>query len=560
LGQSKQPYQPITRRRLQLNTTNNTLKGFVVTAVAAALIAGCSNGTTNPPSPDTATDPANNPPVQSAEVGYPDQLTYWVPLNSNVSATMKDASEIAAYQEIEKITGTQVAFQHPPQGQELDAFNLMVSSGNVPDVIQYTWSSVAGGPDKAIADGTIIRLNELIEAHAPNLTKVLTDNPEYRKLITTDDGNIYVFPFIRGDDNLLTYNGLMLRQDWLDALNLPMPETIDEWYETLKAFKTGDPNQNGQTDEIPLLLDIPMTALNQAFLGAWGITDAFYQVDGQVHYGPIQPEFKEYLTTMSKWYAEGLIDPDYAATDGKLKDAKVTNNQLGAFAGYSGSSMGRYTELMKGSTPSFKLAGAPNVVLNKGERPLLGQKEAPFGGTGAAITKANAKPEETVKWLDFNYSEEGHMLFNFGIEGVSYELVDGYPTYTDEVMNNPDLPVTQAMAKYMLANYSGPFVQDARYMEQYAVLPEQQEAIATWMDADNSRWMPTLSPTAEESSRYASIMNDVKTYYDEMVNKFIMGVTPLDQFDKFVNTIQGMGIEEAIQLQQAGLDRFNSRE
>jgi putative aldouronate transport system substrate-binding protein len=102
-------------------------------------------------------------------------------------------------------------------------------------------------------------------------------------------------------------------------------------------------------------------------------------------------------------------------------------------------------------------------------------------------------------------------------------------------------------------------VQDRRYIEQYSALPEQKAAIETWMKADNSRLMPVISPTAEESTRYASIMNDVNTYYEEMVNKFIMGVEPISGFDKFVETIQGMGIEEAVKIQQAALDRFNSR-
>ena len=176
------------------------------------------------------------------------------------------------------------------------------------------------------------------------------------------------------------------------------------------------------------------------------------------------------------------------------------------------------------------------------------------------MTKANKFPAETVKWLDYKYGEEGHMLFNFGVEGVSYEMKDGYPTYTDEVMKNPDgLSITQAMSKYNLASYSGPFVQDRRYIEQYSALPQQKAAIETWMNAENDRLMPIISPTAEESTRYASIMNDINTYYEEMVNKFIMGVEPISGFDQFVQTVQGMGIEEALQIQQAALDRFNSR-
>ncbi len=492
------------------------------------------------------------------EAGYPETLTIWTVLNGNAAATMKNANEIAAYQEVEKATGTKVTFQHPPQGQEMDAFNIMISSGNLPDVIEYTWTNAPGGPDKVIAEETIIRLNELIEEHAPNLRKYLDENPEVEKLITTDDGNIYVFPFIRGDEFLLTFNGIIVRQDWLDALDLEMPETIDEWYEVLKAFKTGDPNGNGKADEIPLLLELGQLDVNHAFIGAWGITTKFYQVDGEVRYGPMQPEFKEFLTTMNKWYEEGLIDPDYAATDGTLKDAKVMNDQVGAFLGFTGSSIGRYMDLKK-DEPKFNLVGAPNVVLNKGDEPLLGQKDPPFIGYGAAITSANKFPEATAKWLDYKYSEEGHMLFNFGVEGVSYEMIDGYPTYTDEVMNHPSLPVTQAMSRYMMASYSGPFIQDRRYMEQYSQLPQQKEAIQTWMRAKNDRLMPIVTPTAEESSRYASIMNDVNTYYDEMINKFIMGVVPISQFDEFVETLKGMGIEEAIKIQQAALDRFNSR-
>ncbi|GIO97255.1 sugar ABC transporter permease [Paenibacillus lautus] len=543
-----------------MKTNRKRVARLAIFMLIVAMIAGCSGKGSGAVEPAGEKGKEGTGVAAGGETGYPGQLTYWVSLNGNASATMQDMNGIAAYQELEKTTGTKVKFQHPPAGQEADAFNIMVSSGNLPDVVEYGWANVSGGPDKAISDGSIIRLNELIEEHAPNVSKLLNEHPEYKKLITTDGGNIYVFPFIRGDEYLLTFNGLIIRQDWLDQLQLSVPETIDEWYEVLKAFKTKDPNGNGQADEIPLLLDMDMTAINHAFVGAWGITTGFYQVDGKVKYGPIQPEFKSYLETMSKWYAEGLIDQDYAATDATLKDAKVTNNQVGAFSGYMGSSLGRYSELMLKSNPNVDLVGAPNVVLKKGDTPILGQKDSPFNGFGAAITKANKFPAETVKWLDYKYGEEGHMLFNFGVEGVSYDMKDGYPTYTDEVMKNPDgLSITQALSKYNLASYSGPFVQDRRYIEQYSALPQQKAAIETWMKAENDRLMPIISPTAEESTRYASIMNDINTYYEEMVNKFIMGVEPISGFDQFVQTVQGMGIEEALQIQQAALDRFNSR-
>ncbi|MEF3302350.1 extracellular solute-binding protein [Paenibacillus sp. GYB003] len=537
------------------------MKVLTTTVVAASLLtvlAACggkgepNQGANNAPGNAAGT---TNP----ADVKYPDSLTYWVSLNPNAAATMKSYNEIAAYKELEKRTGTKVEFQHPPAGQEKDQFNLMLASGKLPDVIEYTWNAAPKGADSLIKEKRIIRLNELIDKHAPNLSKVLKDNPEFRKLITTDEGNIYVMPFLLGDELLKVVHGPVLRKDWLDKLNLKVPTTISEWETVLTAFRDNDPNGNGKKDEIPYYFSIGDLDTNHLFVGAWGITSDFYNENGKIKYGPIEPQFKEFLATMAKWYKEGLIDKDYATTDSKLKDAKVTNNQLGSLSTYPGSGISRYTSLVKPSTPGFQLVGAPYPGLKAGDKPL-GQYTMPFTGIGAAISASAKNPEQIVKWLDYKYGQEGHMLFNFGIEGESYKLENGYPKYTDTIMNNPDkLPITQAMAKYFIASWSGPIVQDKRYIEQYFTMPEQREAAQTWAKAEHSKQMPPITLTAEESSKTSSIMNDVKTYRDEMINKFIMGSEPIENFDKFVQTIKSMGIDEAIKARQAALDRFNNR-
>lgn len=484
------------------------------------------------------------------------ELTYWV--QNNRPDTLKDYNDIAAYKKLEEITGVHVIWEHPASGEVEQQFNLMMTSDKLPDVIERTWTSVPGGPEKYIKDKKIVALNDYIDKYAPNLKQILDENPEWRKMITTDEGNIYVFPFIRSDAYNLTFFGPILRGDWLEKLDLEIPETIDEWYTVLKAFKEQDPNGNGEADEIPLLIH-PTSFTYNAFVGAWGITNGFYQVDGKVHYGPIQPEYKEFLQLLHDWYQEGLIDQEYVATDSKLQDAKVTNDQLGAFMGYSGSSLLRYMQL-KADDPEFSLVGAPYPVFNKGDTPIFNQGELPFQGVGAAITTSNRNIVETVKWLDYHYSEEGYMLFNFGIEGESYEMIDGYPTYTEIITNNPDgKSMAEALAMYNRASWSGPFIQAKEYAEQYNNLPQQKQAIEQWAKGSNERLMPLVTPTQEESSEFASIMNDINTYREEMINKFIMGEEPLSKFDDFVKTIEGMGIERAIEIQQAALERYNNR-
>ncbi|MFF2018347.1 extracellular solute-binding protein [Paenibacillus sp. NPDC058177] len=532
-----------------------------MTALTVSLSA-CSGG-------NQAEEPANSPPAGTGNVEEPKDgkivsspltLTYYVQGLGSAAPGIKTQNDIAAYQETEKKTGIHIEFQSPTTGQEKNQFNLLMSSGSYPDVIEWGWNDYPGGGVGAMNSGVIVPLNDYIDKYAPNLTKLLSDHPEIKKEVSTDDGRIYAFPFLRADPYLRTYFGLGIRKDWLDKLGLQVPTTIDEWHTVLKALKEGDPNGNGKADEIPLLIKKDtMLNFSNVFLNAWGITSQFYLKDGKAAYGPIQPEYKEFLNTMRNWYAEGLIDRDYAATDDKQKDAKWTGGLLAASELAVGGGIGKYMTAMSEKDPDFNLVGAPYPTLKKGDKPVLGQITPIFNSVGAAITSSNKHIEETVKWLDFKYGEEGSMLFNFGIEGKSYEMKDGFPTYTDEIMKNPDgMAFATALGQYAIP-FGGPFVQDKRYQEQNVSLPQQKEALSTWMDVENGDWLPTLSLTNDESARLAAIMTDVTTYRDEMFDRFVMGVEPIDNFDTFVKTIEGMGIQEAIDIQQAAYERYLKR-
>ena len=68
-----------------------------------------------------------------------------------------------------------------------------------------------------------------------------------------------------------------------------------------------------------------------------------------------------------------------------------------------------------------------------------------------------------------------------------------------------------------------------------------------------------VTMTADESSEYASIMNNIDTYVNETLVKFIMGIRPLEEFDTYVEDIWAMGLQDAIDIQQAALNRYNAR-
>mgnify|MGYP002615509160 FL=1 len=153
------------------------------------------------------------------------------------------------------------------------------------------------------------------------------------------------------------------------------------------------------------------------------------------------------------------------------------------------------------------------------------------------------------------------MLNNFGIEGESYEMKDGYPTYTDVITKNPDgLAMSQALPLYVRAANEGPFVQDARYIEQYYALPQQQEALSVWGNNNHEKHaVPQITMTEEETSEYSKIINEITTYRDEMTVKFIVGSESLDNYQSYVSNIENMNIKRALEIKQAAYERFLSR-
>ncbi len=277
-------------------------------------------------------------------VEEPIELEVFIEIDaSKIGAHTNDYNELSSYKELTRLTNIKLKFLHPPTGQATEQFNLMLSSGDLPDIVYWNFLGVPGGPNKAIEDGLILDLREYFEKYSPNLTKILDERPEIRKEISTDEGSYYCYPYLLIDQIVNNTFGFMARADWLEKLGIEKPVTIDDWYDMLVAFRDNDPNGNNEKDEIPLLSLAPDTGSSISHLsGAWGIHTRYYQVDNKVHYGPYEELYKEYLKTMRKWIEEGLIDPDFASQDQQLYDAKFLDSRGGVVREGLGSGMDRY--------------------------------------------------------------------------------------------------------------------------------------------------------------------------------------------------------------------------
>ncbi len=499
-------------------------------------------------------------------VKQPLTLTLWMRLSKS-STSMNDLNNMAAFQEMEKATGIHINFKHPPAGQEKDQFNLMIASGDLPDLI---WGGGYSFPNdaEALANKQIIALNDLVAKYAPNYNKVLNDYPNFRKTMSTDDNNLIGIGFCQPFIEAGGIGGPDFRKDWLDKLGLKIPTTIDEWETVLTAFKEKDPNGNGKADEIPF--DSSKNGAIMELAVAWGVLKDFYveggAQKGQIRYGPIQPAFKEFIIKMADWYKKGLINKDYLVTDDKLRTANITGNKTGSTWGNMHGNLGDWTGLMR-NDPKFVLWPAPRPKLKSDGKIYANLERAlslsPYKGY---ITTKNKYPVESIRWFDWGYTQAGQMAFNFGRENESYKMVDGYPKYTDLILNNPDkLSTANAIAKYSMANMEFTFVQHPAYVEQIVgSSASQRQALKTWKTGwpdspEQNLGMPPITLTSAEEASDKSALNDIKTYTDEMLDKFITGQEPLTKYDDFVKQLKNMGVDQCIKVRQTALERWRKR-
>ncbi|UKS28729.1 extracellular solute-binding protein [Paenibacillus sp. HWE-109] len=535
------------------------LASTVAVMMMGSTLIACSSQADTKPTTDTQA------PAATTATTYPMKtdktLTYWGEMNGNLTGVKTAHSEVPFFQDWQKKTGVPVKFTAPPTGQVKEALNVMLASGDLPDMIEYNFlNDFPGGPEKAIKDGYILKLNDLFDKYAPNLKKYLKEHPEVDKLIKTDNGSYYAFPFIRGDDYLQVFQGPIIRKDWLDELGLPVPETIDEWTAALRAFK----EKKGAAAPLSFVSKPRFfnESYNGAFLGAFGVNRNFYLEDGAIKFGPAESGYKEYLNLFHQWYQEGLLDKNIATADNKALDGGFASGATGASIGNAGGGIGKWQPLVQGKDPKAQLVAAPYPVVKKGDTPKFGQRGSAFDSGGMVAISTKAKdPALTAKLLDYGYGDEGHMFFNFGTEGVSYKDENGYPKYTDLLLKNPDkLAPAQAISLYTRGSYNGPFVQDKRYAEQFFTLETQRSAVNIWKKTDAAKYnLPPVTPTPEESTEYAKIMSDINTLVDEMTLKIILGNEKVVQFDSYLAKMKSLKLDRAIEIQKAAYDRFNKR-
>lgn len=487
-------------------------------------------------------------------VDEPTTLTYFVADDSNAAIMTTDWNDNEFYQEMEARTGVHLEMEMVSSADYQTNFNLMIASGNIADLIYVGASYYSEGVDAAIDDGYFLDLTDLVDEYMPNYQKVRTSDVQYELLSTTDSGRLGAVYELR-QSKQGPWLGLWIRQDWLDDLGLETPVTFDDYHEVLTAFK----NEKGAT--APLILNFSGSdgefgtmsgGLN--VLNSWQLDET-----GKVNFGPYMPAWKEYVTIMHQWYTEGLIDPDFMATDERTADmAKVVTGASGLFAALY--TMPSVYEAAS-EDPNMNLTPVNPPVMNEGDEGHIRLRDSYTSGN-TAIGADCENPEVAMRWLDYLFTEEGALLANYGVEGDTFEFnEEGEPEFTDKILANENgWTMTQTVASYLcpsagIANWSD-------WTRELAGVPEKDQACYdVWAEfSDDWRLPSSVTLTQDESTERAALYADISTIVKEQTAQFISGALDIEaNWDSYISALEASGIERAIEITQAAYDRYTAR-
>lgn len=472
-----------------------------------------------------------------------------------------DPNDKLIYKRLEEATGVHIEWTNY-QSDYGEKRNLDISANELPDVFMN-----GGASDvdliKWAKNGVIIPLEDLIDQHMPNLKKVLDENPEYRSMMTAPDGHIYSLPWIEelgaGKESIHSVNGMAwINTDWLEALDLEMPETTEDLVAVLEAFKTQDPNGNGQADEIPM--SFIFNGGNEDFkilMGAFGIGDVDGHLvvgnDKKVDFTADNEEYKEGIKFMRSLQEKGLLDTEAFEHDWNTYIAKGSEHRYGLYFTWDKANVSGFNE-------SYDLL--PVLEGPTGIKHIARTNNYGFSRDRAIITSANKNLELTAKWLDQMYVPIQSVQNNWGTYGDdTQQNIFEYDEAAGMLKHLP-LDGTAPGELRQKTEVGGPLAILDEYYGTVTTMPDDakwrldlmHEAYVPYMNNDYN--YPRVFMEVEDLETIDLIEADLMEYVERKRAEWIVNGGIDEEWDAYLAELERFRLPEWITIKQKYFDQF----
>lgn len=489
---------------------------------------------------------------------------------------------------LEEKFGIDLEFQIPASGSEQETYNLLIGTGDYPDVMSLSFSQDSASV--LCEEGVILDLTDYIAEYMPNYSALLAEYPEYAAALSDENGRFYTIPMWSPIENELMWGGLMYRRDILETMtgnNVAFPSgeaeptTIEDWEYMLdlmyQYFQFA-----GMTDYACLILPYNGTFYGGELISGFGVGGpAHYQIDGTVYYGAQQEGYRNYCAKMAEWFEKGWIYKDFATRVNDMFYLPNTALTFGASAGiWYGLAGAQAGDVM--SMPQYNLF----VNVEPLKTPLdtehgITEQHALLTWTnfsqnaGMAVT-TNASEQNVKDYLtamDYLFSEEGSLYVAYGLDAAASEnnalmqsigLTEGCWWYDEngEIVMNPR--VIGEGKEFELGDLQGVRYPGIKHQE--ATTKYSAEAVLkcheTWTACGRDWNYPAEIILNTEQ---ANAVNAVSQNITDCVNKytvgFITGTIELNDetWAQFQTELEGLGVQTLIDNYQAALDAYNAK-
>lgn len=494
---------------------------------------------------------------------------------------IKDWKSNASYIWREKLTNVRVEFIETTKTEARAKLNVMIASGDYPDIIFGMSGSGLSVQDvgRYGSQGIFIALDELIENYGVEIKNMLALYPEVRKAITSPDGKIYSLPLVAMDDYHLTMRQkAFINKKWLDRLGLEMPTTTDDLRMVLKAFKECDPNGNALADEIPMTgakrsqEDLAMWIMN-AFIIAGGPDESAdatlncyeYIVNGKVFFNADKMEFRQGLRFLHSLFNEGLLDVPALNRDKSqikpLVDSGVV--KVGLVASHHPANFCQLSDDM--NAPIHQYVALPPIRGPAGNRTTPWMIDATIQPGQFAITNRCKNPVVAFRWADSFFNLEA-TLVDKGIEGIHWARVS-----PDEDLVG--INGKRAKYKYLKSltlddnaqiGFGPGWTRDIK--NEFAISKDRfsyeeflYEATKLYEPYKVRRYpYSTVSIPEAELNEFNDLRRVIHTYIGESVDRFIIGDLDIERdWNTYVKQLRQIGLTRYLQILTAAYEAYS---
>ncbi len=422
--------------------------------------------------------------------------------------------------------------------------------------------------------GAIIPLEEYIDAYMPNLSAVFEKYPEYRKMSTSVDGHIWALPWIEqlgSEKTAIQTVGDMsfINKKWLDFLGLEMPETVDEFEQTLLAFREHAPELQKEFgiegSIIPMSCIVndgnqdPAILIN-GFGEGYGdgdqgrhiaVTDSL-----EVICTATQPGFRDGIEWLHRLYAEDLIDPEAFTQEWSTYVAKGKSGRYGVCFSWD---VGNIDNIVDWVPLPALTADTRNIT------PENGSFTSGYDRGRCVVTAVAQEPALVCAWLDQMYAPMQSPQNNWGTYGEDddFDIFEmGTNDAGEPMLKHAALGDASPVEVREAESVNGPLAVLDEYYGVYVTCPDDAQYRLDWIeefytpDMHTEYVYPNVFMSREDTDRLSVLTPDITQYINECRSRWIMNGCTDSDWNEYISKLDAYGLEEYLSIYQKYLDSF----